>query len=253
MDQAVFSLSKPDGSADPVAVAKYLARDPRRAKALAHLNRCMQLAARLAADAAFADLSGANPPRLPSGGSPLAPRRRAMTCRSMSFSDAMRRICCMTDPRVIDCQRVRRDVPTTIWVICWSMAAAKIVLATSSPCTVCQVPPTAFTSSSSSAVLPGLVLGVARDDVDRDQGRLDAGGDARRPPDHRGVPRRPGHGHHDPLGRLPQLAARPLERRYSSSSSSVSSATKRSESSRKAARFSARKNPFSAAGTLLSG
>ena len=57
VDQAVFSLSKPDGSADPVAVAKYLARDPRRAKALAHLNKCMQLAARTAADAAFADLS----------------------------------------------------------------------------------------------------------------------------------------------------------------------------------------------------
>ena len=57
MDQAVFSLSKPDGSADPVAVAKYLARDPMRAKALAHLNRCMQQAATLAADAAFADLS----------------------------------------------------------------------------------------------------------------------------------------------------------------------------------------------------
>jgi adenosylhomocysteine nucleosidase len=57
VDQAVFSLSKPDGSADPVALAKYLARDPRRAKALAHLNRCMQVAATLAADAAFADLS----------------------------------------------------------------------------------------------------------------------------------------------------------------------------------------------------
>jgi adenosylhomocysteine nucleosidase len=59
VDQAVFSLSKPDGSADPVAVAKYLARDPRRAKALAHLNKCMQLAARTAADAAFADLVAA--------------------------------------------------------------------------------------------------------------------------------------------------------------------------------------------------
>jgi adenosylhomocysteine nucleosidase len=59
VDQAVFSLSKPDGSADPVAVAKYLARDPRRAKALAHLNKCMQLAARTAADAAYADVSGA--------------------------------------------------------------------------------------------------------------------------------------------------------------------------------------------------
>ena len=45
VDQAVFALSKPDGSADPVALAKYLARDPRRAKALAHLNRCMQAAA----------------------------------------------------------------------------------------------------------------------------------------------------------------------------------------------------------------
>ena len=58
VDQAVFSLSKPDGSADPVALARYLARDPRRAKALAHLNRCMQEAASLAADAAYADLSG---------------------------------------------------------------------------------------------------------------------------------------------------------------------------------------------------
>jgi adenosylhomocysteine nucleosidase len=56
VDQAVFSLSKPDGSADPVALAKYLARDPRRAKALAHLNRCMQAAATLAADSARADL-----------------------------------------------------------------------------------------------------------------------------------------------------------------------------------------------------
>ncbi len=58
VDQAVFGLSKPDGSADAVALAKYLARDPRRAKALAHLNKCMQLAARLAADAARADLAG---------------------------------------------------------------------------------------------------------------------------------------------------------------------------------------------------
>jgi nucleoside phosphorylase len=57
VDQAVFGLSKPDGSADPAAVAKYLARDPRRAKALAHLNQCMKQAARLASDAAYADLS----------------------------------------------------------------------------------------------------------------------------------------------------------------------------------------------------
>ena len=59
VDQAVFGLSKPDGSADPVALAKYLARDPRRAKALANLNRSMKLAAKLAADAAFADLRAA--------------------------------------------------------------------------------------------------------------------------------------------------------------------------------------------------
>jgi nucleoside phosphorylase len=57
VDQAVFALSKPDGSADMVAVARYLARDPRRAKALAHLNKCMEVAARAAADAAFADLA----------------------------------------------------------------------------------------------------------------------------------------------------------------------------------------------------
>jgi nucleoside phosphorylase len=57
VDQAVFSLGKPDGSADLVAVGRYLARDPRRARALAHLNKCMELAARAAAEAAFADLS----------------------------------------------------------------------------------------------------------------------------------------------------------------------------------------------------
>jgi adenosylhomocysteine nucleosidase len=57
VDQAVFALSKPDGSADLVALGKYLARDPRRAKALAHLNRCMEQAANAAAVAAFDDLS----------------------------------------------------------------------------------------------------------------------------------------------------------------------------------------------------
>jgi adenosylhomocysteine nucleosidase len=57
VDQAVFALSKPDGTADFGAVGKYLARDPRRARALAHLNRCMQTAAKVAADAAFADLA----------------------------------------------------------------------------------------------------------------------------------------------------------------------------------------------------
>jgi nucleoside phosphorylase len=59
VDQAVFGLSKPDGSADMAAVAKYVARDPRRVKALAHLNRCMELAAAVAAEAAMADLVAA--------------------------------------------------------------------------------------------------------------------------------------------------------------------------------------------------
>jgi adenosylhomocysteine nucleosidase len=57
VDQAVFALSKPDGSPDLVAVGKYLARDPRRAKMLAHLNRCMAAAAQVAAEAAFEDLA----------------------------------------------------------------------------------------------------------------------------------------------------------------------------------------------------
>ena len=59
VDQGVFALSKPDGSPDLKAVGKYLARDPRRAKALAHLNRCMELAAKVAAEAAVADLAAA--------------------------------------------------------------------------------------------------------------------------------------------------------------------------------------------------
>jgi hypothetical protein len=57
VDQAVFALSKPDGSPDMVAVGRYLARDPRRAKMLAHLNRCMAVAAQVAAEAAFDDLA----------------------------------------------------------------------------------------------------------------------------------------------------------------------------------------------------
>jgi nucleoside phosphorylase len=56
VDQAVFALSKPDGSADLLAVGRYLFRDPRRARTLAHLNRSMGYAANVAAVAAFADL-----------------------------------------------------------------------------------------------------------------------------------------------------------------------------------------------------
>jgi adenosylhomocysteine nucleosidase len=57
VDQAVFALSKPDGSLDVVALGKYLARDPRRAKMLAHLKSCMERAANAAAVAAFDDLA----------------------------------------------------------------------------------------------------------------------------------------------------------------------------------------------------
>jgi nucleoside phosphorylase len=58
VDQAVFALSKPDGSADLRAVGRYLAKDPRRARTLAHLGRAMGQAALVAATAAFADLVG---------------------------------------------------------------------------------------------------------------------------------------------------------------------------------------------------
>jgi nucleoside phosphorylase len=57
VDQAVFALSKADGSADLRAVGRYLIRDPRRARTLAHLNRTMGQAARVAATAAFSDLA----------------------------------------------------------------------------------------------------------------------------------------------------------------------------------------------------
>lgn len=60
VDQGVFALSKEDGSPDFMAVAKYVARDPRRVKALAHLNRCMGVAAKVAAEAAFLDLAQSN-------------------------------------------------------------------------------------------------------------------------------------------------------------------------------------------------
>jgi len=56
-DRAIFALSKPDGSADLRAVGRYLTRDPRRARTLAHLNRAMGHAAHVAATAAFADLA----------------------------------------------------------------------------------------------------------------------------------------------------------------------------------------------------
>jgi nucleoside phosphorylase len=56
VDQAVFALSKPDGSADLRAVSRYLLGDPRRARTLAHLARTTGRAAHVAATAAFADL-----------------------------------------------------------------------------------------------------------------------------------------------------------------------------------------------------
>jgi hypothetical protein len=60
----------------------------------------------------------------------------------------------MTEPRVTDCHRVNREVPRTICVICYSTAAAKIVLATSSPGGT-ATSPIALTRSSSRREVPG--------------------------------------------------------------------------------------------------
>jgi uridine phosphorylase len=57
VDQAVFALSKPNGSVDLVALGKFLGRHPLRVKMLVHLNRCMKMAAKSAATAAFEDLA----------------------------------------------------------------------------------------------------------------------------------------------------------------------------------------------------
>jgi adenosylhomocysteine nucleosidase len=53
VDQAVFALGKDDGTADLVAVAKYLAADPRRVKVLSRLARDLQVATTAAAAAAI--------------------------------------------------------------------------------------------------------------------------------------------------------------------------------------------------------
>jgi adenosylhomocysteine nucleosidase len=57
VDDGVFALAKPDGSADIPAVIRYLAKDPRRARTLARLNRDMIAAADVAARAAVRDLA----------------------------------------------------------------------------------------------------------------------------------------------------------------------------------------------------
>ncbi len=57
VDDAVFALSKPNGSVDLVALGKFLGRNPLRMRMLAHLNRCMKTAANAAATAAFEDLA----------------------------------------------------------------------------------------------------------------------------------------------------------------------------------------------------
>jgi nucleoside phosphorylase len=57
VDEALMALVKPDGSPDLVAVGKFLSRNPLRAKALAHLNRCLEMAAKVAAEGAMVDLA----------------------------------------------------------------------------------------------------------------------------------------------------------------------------------------------------
>ena len=94
VDQAVFSLSKPDGSADPVAVAKYLARDPRRRQGAGAPQPLHAAGGGHGGGRRLRRSVGhASRRRLPPGGRSFASSRRAMTWRSMSFSDAMRRIC----------------------------------------------------------------------------------------------------------------------------------------------------------------
>jgi len=53
VDQAVFELGKADGSADLVAVVRYVAADPRRVKVLARLARDLKVATTAAAAAAI--------------------------------------------------------------------------------------------------------------------------------------------------------------------------------------------------------
>ena len=92
VDQAVFSLSKPDGSADPVAVAKYLARTPAAPRRWrTSTSACSWRRARRRTPPSPICRVASRPRRRP--GDPFGSSRRAMTCRSMSFSDAMRRIC----------------------------------------------------------------------------------------------------------------------------------------------------------------
>lgn len=62
VNQAVFALSKPDGTPDLGAAARYVARDPRRIRALSHMARSSSAAARVAAAAACADLAGTSLP-----------------------------------------------------------------------------------------------------------------------------------------------------------------------------------------------
>lgn len=52
-DDSVLKLVNPDGSANPVALVTYLARDPRRVKVLAALAKGSSTATNLAADAAI--------------------------------------------------------------------------------------------------------------------------------------------------------------------------------------------------------
>jgi adenosylhomocysteine nucleosidase len=58
VDDAIFAMTKPDGTADPEAIGRYLDEDPRRREVLAQLARDADLATRAAADAAAGALAG---------------------------------------------------------------------------------------------------------------------------------------------------------------------------------------------------
>jgi adenosylhomocysteine nucleosidase len=58
VDDAIFAMTKPDGTADPGAIARYLDENPERRKVLEQLAHDADLATRAAADAAARALDG---------------------------------------------------------------------------------------------------------------------------------------------------------------------------------------------------
>jgi hypothetical protein len=56
IDEELSGTARPDGTPDPRAVARYVAKHPGRVRHLARLGRQMQVAARVAAEAAISGI-----------------------------------------------------------------------------------------------------------------------------------------------------------------------------------------------------